>query len=59
MRGIKKRGLTVLACSYMPAALVEIGFLSNAADLRNVQEAEWRDQAVTAMANALDSTLKG
>lgn len=59
VRGIKKRGLTVLACSYMPAALVEVGFLSNAADLRNVQEPEWRDWAVTAMANALDSTLKG
>lgn len=58
-RGIKKKGLTVLACSYMPAALVEVAFLSNAAERRSIQEAEWRDKAVTAMANALDSTLKG
>ncbi|MCD8232770.1 MAG: N-acetylmuramoyl-L-alanine amidase [Cloacibacillus porcorum] len=58
-RGIKRKGLTVLACSYMPAALVEVAFLSNAADRRNMQEAKWRDKAVTAMANALDAALKG
>lgn len=59
IRGIKKRDLTVLAYTRMPAALVEIAFISNAEDRRCVQDAKWRECAVSAIANAVDRTFEG
>lgn len=59
IRGIKKRDLTVLACTRMPSALVELAFVSNEEDRGCARNAEWKASAVCAIANALDEAMKG
>jgi N-acetylmuramoyl-L-alanine amidase len=43
----------VLKSADIPSVLVEIGFLSSARDLANLQDPEWRRQTATAMLKGL------
>ena len=46
----------------VPSVLVELGFLSNASDIANLQQSDWRDRVVNALARGIadyfDSTQK-
>jgi N-acetylmuramoyl-L-alanine amidase len=37
----------------VPSLLVELGFLSNAADIANLQKSDWRDRVVGALARGI------
>lgn len=52
----KRRGaLLVLLSPDVPAVLVELAFLSNAADEANLRSSAWRQLAVTAIADGVDA----
>ena len=38
-----------------PSVLVELGYLSNAHDVANLQSPDWRDKTADAMATAIDA----
>jgi N-acetylmuramoyl-L-alanine amidase len=43
----------VLQAPEVPSVLVELGFLSNANDIANLQKSEWRDRAVGALTRGI------
>lgn len=49
----RSAGFVVLKAPDFPSVLVELGYLSNAADVANLTSAEWRDKATTAMTEAV------
>jgi len=58
-RGVKNDpGLVVLNRTLCPAVLVECGFLTNAAEARNIQSDEWRRKLVTGLADGLEAWLE-
>lgn len=52
-RGVKERDLYVLNASRMPAVLVEVGFLTNEEDAKNLISAQWRQRLAQALADAV------
>ncbi|MFC4213858.1 N-acetylmuramoyl-L-alanine amidase [Pseudophaeobacter arcticus] len=50
---LRSAGFSVLKSADIPSVLVEIGFLSSARDLANLQDPEWRRQTATAMLKGL------
>lgn len=50
---LRSAGFSVLKSADIPSVLVEIGFLSSARDLANLQNPEWRRQTATAMLKGL------
>ncbi|MEM1104023.1 MAG: N-acetylmuramoyl-L-alanine amidase [Pseudomonadota bacterium] len=50
----RRAGYRVLLSPDVPAVLVEIAFMSNAADAANLASAQWRGQVATAIADAID-----
>jgi N-acetylmuramoyl-L-alanine amidase len=56
-RGTKEQDLHVLNASRVPAVLVEIGFLSNEQDARNLVSPTWRQQVSEAIAQAIVDCL--
>ena len=44
----------VLKAPDFPSVLVELGYLSNAADVANMTSPEWRGKATSAMAEAVE-----
>ena len=56
-RGIKERDLYVLNASRVPAVLLEVGFLSNEDEARNIITPEWRQQVAQAIAQAIISCV--
>ena len=56
-RGVKQAGFAVLATSYMPAVLVEIGFGSNADEARYLTSAAGQQRLARGIADALASYL--
>jgi N-acetylmuramoyl-L-alanine amidase len=56
-RGIKERDLWVLNGSRMPAVLVEVGFLSNEEDARNLVSPQWRQRMAQILAQAVEECL--
>jgi len=52
-RRVKQAGFAVLKSLFIPAALVEIGFLTNADDVRFVRSKTQRDQYVEALADGI------
>jgi N-acetylmuramoyl-L-alanine amidase len=50
---VRQADFFVLQAPEVPSVLVELGFLSNANDIANLQKSEWRDRAVEALARGI------
>lgn len=58
-RGLKERpGLAVLKWTEMPAALVELGFVTNSNDQERLLNKSWRNSVAEAIAEGIISALK-
>lgn len=59
---VRQADFFVLQAPDVPSVLVELGFLSNASDIANLQQSDWRDRVVDALARGIadyfDTTLK-
>ncbi len=53
-RGVKQAGFVVLIGAFMPAALVELGFLSNRNEARLLKNDEFHRRAAEGLADAVD-----
>ncbi|HEX6178995.1 MAG TPA: N-acetylmuramoyl-L-alanine amidase [Thermoanaerobaculia bacterium] len=53
-RGVKQAPFKVLLGATMPAALVEVGFISNPEEERKLQSGEFQDLMVTALVKAIE-----
>jgi N-acetylmuramoyl-L-alanine amidase len=53
-RGVKQAGFRVLVGAFMPAVLIELGFISNPGEERLLGSAAFQTQAATAIADAVD-----
>ena len=58
-RGVKQAGFAVLATSYMPAVLVEVGFGSNADEARYLMGTAGQRRLARALADAVEGYLAG
>lgn len=58
-RGVKQAGFAVLATSYMPAVLVELGFGSNADEARYLTGTAGQRRLARALVDAVESYLAG
>lgn len=47
-------GFSVLKAPDIPSVLIELGFMSNPADLSNLARADWRSKAISGVLTALD-----
>ncbi len=56
-RGIKERDLYVLNASRVPSVLLELGFLSNEDEARNILSPAWRQKVANAIAEAVLSCV--
>ncbi|HKL58589.1 MAG TPA: N-acetylmuramoyl-L-alanine amidase [Sphaerochaeta sp.] len=56
-RGIKERDLYVLNASRVPSVLLELGFLSNEDEARNIVSPAWRQQVANAITEAVLSCM--
>lgn len=56
-RGVKEQDLWVLNQCRMPAVLVELGFLSNEGDARNLTSSQYRQHLAQVLANAIERCL--
>jgi N-acetylmuramoyl-L-alanine amidase len=50
---VRQADFFVLQAPEVPSVLVELGFLSNANDIANLQKSDWRDRAVDALARGV------
>lgn len=50
---VRQADFFVLQAPDVPSILVELGFLSNAADIANLQKSDWRDRTVSALARGI------
>ena len=50
---VRQADFFVLQAPDVPSVLVELGFLSNAADIANLQKSDWRDRTVNALARGI------
>ena len=59
---VRQADFFVLQAPDVPSVLVELGFLSNASDIANLQKSDWRERVVDALARGIadyfDSTQK-
>ena len=55
----RSAGFVVLKAPEFPSVLVELGYLSNAQDVRALSSAEWRSKAAAAMVKAIDAFFAG
>jgi N-acetylmuramoyl-L-alanine amidase len=53
-RGVKRAGFQVLVGALMPAVLIEIGFLSNPAEARQLGSAAFQRKTAQGIADAVD-----
>jgi N-acetylmuramoyl-L-alanine amidase len=53
-RGVKQAGFRVLVGAFMPAVLIELGFISNPTEERLLGSAAFQGRAATAIADAVD-----
>ena len=54
---MKSAGFRVLRAPDVPAALVELGYVSNKDDLKSLMSGAWRDQMADSIAKAIDAYL--
>lgn len=57
-RGVKSKDLAVLRETAMPAALVELAFISNDGDRAKLVSEEWQERAANAIADGIVEALK-
>jgi len=50
---VRQADFFVLQAPDVPSVLVELGFLSNASDIANLQKSDWRDRTVDALARGI------
>lgn len=50
---VRQADFFVLQAPDVPSVLVELGFLSNASDIANLQQSDWRDRVVNALARGI------
>jgi N-acetylmuramoyl-L-alanine amidase len=55
----RSAGFVVLKAPEFPSVLVELGYLSNAQDIRSIASPEWRARAASAMVKAIDGFFAG
>ena len=53
-RGVKNYGFQVIRTNPLPAALVELGFITNKADASKLATATYKDRAATAIALGIE-----
>lgn len=51
---VRQGDFFVLQAPEIPSMLIELGFMSNAADIRNLESDEWRDTVVAAIAKGVE-----
>ncbi|WP_114360791.1 MULTISPECIES: N-acetylmuramoyl-L-alanine amidase [Rhodopseudomonas] len=56
-RPLKSAGFRVLKAPDVPSVLIELGYVSNKADLQHLLSEQWRSKTVGAVAQAIDSFL--
>lgn len=56
-RPLKSAGFRVLKAPDVPSVLIELGYVSNKADLQHLMSEQWRSKTVGAVAQAIDSFL--
>jgi N-acetylmuramoyl-L-alanine amidase len=56
---VRQADFFVLQAPDVPSLLLELGFLSNASDIANLQESDWRDRTVGALANGIAAYFDG
>lgn len=56
---VRQADFFVLQAPEVPSILVELGFLSNAEDIANLQETGWRDRVVEALARGIATYFDG
>ena len=54
---MKSAGFRVLKAPDVPSVLVELGYVSNKADLQHLVSESWRSRTVGSMAQAIDTFL--
>ena len=56
---VRQADFFVLQSPDVPSILVELGFLSNASDIANLQQSDWRDRVVAALARGIADYFDG
>jgi N-acetylmuramoyl-L-alanine amidase len=56
-RGVKEQDLWVLNQSRMPSVMVEVGFLTNEGDARDLLSPQWRQRLAQALSAAIEACL--
>jgi len=51
---VRQADFFVLQAPDVPSMLIELGFLSNASDIANLEDADWRNKMVDAIAKGVD-----
>ena len=57
-RGVKGKNLSVLRNAYCPSCLVEVGFISNASDLKKLKSSAHKQKLAKAISQGIDDYLK-
>jgi len=52
---LKSAGFVVLKAPDVPSVLVELGYVTNRADLKSLVSAEWRDRTADSIVQAVDT----
>ncbi|HVY52585.1 MAG TPA: N-acetylmuramoyl-L-alanine amidase [Devosia sp.] len=55
---LRQADFFVLQAPDIPSMLIELGFLSNTADISNLEDAEWRNKVVNAIATGVETYFK-
>jgi N-acetylmuramoyl-L-alanine amidase len=56
---VRQADFFVLQAPDVPSLLLELGFLSNASDIANLQESDWRDKTIGALARGITAYFDG
>lgn len=54
-RGVKEGDLWVVNATWMPSVLIEVGFITNAEERRNLTSAKWQQEMAEAIADAVSA----
>jgi N-acetylmuramoyl-L-alanine amidase len=51
---VRQADFFVLQAPDIPSMLIELGFMSNPADIRNLESEKWRDKVVAAISDGIE-----